>query len=42
MGEEFAAGRMGSCKIEEDPDRPGAKRVLMGPFTVYNKNNIDK
>lgn len=42
VGEEFAAGRMGTFKIEEDPTRPGAKRVLMGPFTVYTKENIDQ
>lgn len=42
IGEEFKAGRMGTFKIEEDPGRPGAKRVLMGPFTVYNKDNVDK
>ncbi len=41
VGEEFAAGRMGSFKIEEDPGRAGAKRVLMGPFTVYNKDNVE-
>lgn len=42
IGEEFAAGRMGKFKIEADPGRAGAKRVLMGPFTVYNKDNVDK
>lgn len=41
VGEEFTAGRMGSFKIEEDPGRPGAKRVLMGPFTVYTKDNVE-
>ena len=41
VGEEFAAGRMGSFKIEEDPGRAGAKRVLMGPFTVYTKDNVE-
>jgi rhamnose transport system substrate-binding protein len=42
VGEEFKAGRMGTFKIEEDPGRKGAKRILMGPFTVYNKDNVDK
>jgi rhamnose transport system substrate-binding protein len=42
VGEEFKAGRMGSFKIEEDPGRKGAKRILMGPFTVYNKDNVEK
>ncbi len=41
IGEEVAAGRMGSFKIEEDPGRKGAKRILMGPFTVYNKANVE-
>lgn len=41
IGEEFTAGRMGNFKIEEDPGRKGAKRVLMGPFTVYNKANVE-
>ena len=41
IGEEFAAGRMGNFKIDEDPVRAGAKRVLMGPFTVYNKDNVE-
>lgn len=41
VGEEFKAGRMGTYKIEEDPGRAGAKRVLMGPFTVYNKDNVE-
>jgi rhamnose transport system substrate-binding protein len=42
VGEEFKAGRMGAFKIQEDPGRKGAKRILMGPFTVYNKDNVDK
>ena len=41
IGEEFNAGRMGAFKIEEDPGRAGAKRVLMGPFTVYTKDNVE-
>jgi rhamnose transport system substrate-binding protein len=41
IGEKFAAGRMGEYTIEADPGREGGKRVLMGPFTVYNKDNID-
>src|SRR5258708_3963672 len=43
-GETFAAGRMGNFTIEADPTRPGtsALRVVMGPFSVYNKDNIDK
>jgi rhamnose transport system substrate-binding protein len=41
IGESFTAGRMGDYTIEEDPGRPGAKRVLMGPFTVYNAGNVE-
>jgi rhamnose transport system substrate-binding protein len=41
IGEEFNAGRMGAFKIEEDPGRAGAKRILMGPFTVYTKDNVE-
>ena len=41
IGETFHAGRMGDFKIDEDPGRKGAKRVLMGPFTVYNKDNVE-
>lgn len=41
IGEEFTAGRMGNFKIEEDPGRKGSKRVLMGPFTVYTKDNVE-
>lgn len=41
IGESFTAGRMGDYTIDEDPGRPGAKRVLMGPFTVYNAGNVE-
>ena len=41
VGETFTAGRMGDFTIEADPGREGAKRVLMGPFTVYNKDNVE-
>jgi rhamnose transport system substrate-binding protein len=40
IGETFEAGRMGTYTIEEDPTREGGKRVLMGPFSVYNLDNI--
>ena len=39
-GETFAAGRMGEYTIEKDPTRDAGLRVLMGPFTVYNKDNV--
>ena len=41
MGESFAAGRMGEFTIGEDPGREGAKRILMGPFTVYTAENVE-
>lgn len=41
IGESFTAGRMGDYTIEADPGRKGAKRILMGPFTVYNKDNVE-
>jgi rhamnose transport system substrate-binding protein len=41
IGETFTAGRMGDYTIEEDPGRPGTKRILMGPFTVYNSGNVE-
>ncbi|GAH17881.1 unnamed protein product, partial [marine sediment metagenome] len=41
IGETFTAGRMGEFTIEEDPNRPGSKRILMGPFTVYTSENVE-
>ena len=43
-GVSFVAGRMGTYTITKDPTRPNtnALRVLQGPFSVYNKDNIDK
>ncbi|HEY3719569.1 MAG TPA: substrate-binding domain-containing protein, partial [Roseiarcus sp.] len=40
-GAKFKAGRMGEYTITKDPTRPKGLRVLMGPFTVYDKNNIE-
>jgi len=39
-GETFVAGRMGEYTIEKDPTRDAVLRVLMGPFSVYNIDNI--
>ena len=39
-GATFNAGRMGTYTIEADPTRDAGLRVLMGPFTVYNADNI--
>ena len=41
IGETFTAGRMGDYTIEEDPSREGSKRILMGPFAVYNAENVE-
>ena len=41
IGESIHAGRMGDFTIEADPGRADAKRILMGPFTVYNKDNVE-
>ncbi len=40
-GETFAAGRMGNYTIEKDPGRKGGLRIVMGPFTIYNKDNVE-
>jgi len=40
-GVSFEAGRMGTYTIEKDPTRDSGLRVLMGPFTVYNKDNVE-
>src|SRR5262249_14882112 len=41
-GEQFEAGRMGTYTIEKDPTRKSGLRVLMGPFTVYDKTNVQQ
>lgn len=39
-GQQFTAGRMGDYEITADPTRDAGLRVLMGPFTVYDKTNV--
>lgn len=41
LGESFVAGRMGAYTIEKDPTRDNGNRILMGPFTVFNKDNVE-
>ena len=41
-GASFEAGRMGTYTITKDPTRDQGLRVLMGPFTKYNKDNVAK
>lgn len=38
----FEAGRMGTYTIEADPNREDGLRVLMGPFSVYNADNLEE
>src|SRR5262245_62790699 len=40
-GTKFEAGRLGEKTIEKDPTRDNGLRVLMGPFTVYDKSNVE-
>ena len=40
-GETFDAGKMGTLTIEKDPTRDAGLRILMGPFSQYNADNID-
>ena len=40
-GAQFKAGRMGDYTITKDPTREQGLRVLMGPFTKYNKDNVE-
>jgi rhamnose transport system substrate-binding protein len=40
-GAKFTAGRMGDYEITKDPTREKGLRVLMGPFTVYDKSNVE-
>ena len=40
-GAKFTAGRMGTYTITKDPTREKGLRVLMGPFSVYNKDNVE-
>jgi rhamnose transport system substrate-binding protein len=40
-GAKFTAGRMGEYTITKDPTRKAGLRVLMGPFSVYDKSNVE-
>ena len=41
-GATFEAGRMGEYTITADPTRDAGLRVLMGPFSVYDAENIEE
>jgi rhamnose transport system substrate-binding protein len=40
-GASFEAGRMGTYTIEKDPTRENGLRIVMGPFSVYNAENVE-
>lgn len=40
-GAKFTAGRMGEYTITKDPTRAAGLRILMGPFSIYNKDNVE-
>ena len=40
-GQKFKAGRMGEYTITKDPTRAKGLRILMGPFTIYDKDNVE-
>jgi rhamnose transport system substrate-binding protein len=40
-GTQFEAGHLGKYTIEKDPTRDNGLRILMGPFTVYDKSNVE-
>jgi rhamnose transport system substrate-binding protein len=40
-GVTFEAGRMGAYTIEKDPTREQGLRIVMGPFSVYNIDNVE-
>jgi rhamnose transport system substrate-binding protein len=39
-GETFTAGRLGEYTITADPVRGKGLRLLLGPFKIYNKDNV--
>lgn len=41
-GVSFVAGRMGVETIEKDPTRDNGLRIVMGPFSVYNIDNVEE
>jgi rhamnose transport system substrate-binding protein len=40
-GAKFTAGRLGDYTITKDPTRDHGLRVLMGPFSIYDKSNVE-
>jgi rhamnose transport system substrate-binding protein len=40
-GAKFKVGRMGEYTITKDPTRQRGLRILMGPFSVYDRSNVE-
>ena len=40
-GAKFKAGRLGEYTITKDPTREKGLRILMGPFSIYDKSNVE-
>ena len=40
-GQSFKAGRLGNYTITKDPTRKAGLRILMGPFSLYDINNVE-
>ena len=40
-GATFKAGHLGEYTIEKDPTRPKGLRIVMGPFAIYDKGNVE-
>ena len=40
-GAKFTAGRMGDYTITKDATRGKGLRILMGPFSIYDKSNVE-
>jgi rhamnose transport system substrate-binding protein len=40
-GAKFVAGRLGERTITKDPTRDKGLRILMGPFSTYDKTNVE-
>lgn len=40
-GAKLVAGRMGEYTIEKDANRGKGLRILMGPFSIYDKSNVE-
>ncbi|HEX4766758.1 MAG TPA: rhamnose ABC transporter substrate-binding protein [Lichenihabitans sp.] len=40
-GQSFKAGRLGDYTVQKDPTRSKGLRIVMGPFTLYDKDNVE-